>query len=186
MWVMNRLTPPLDHEATRTWAFGPSRPRTAGLMTTTGGLGAAERMTTPSGDPIMTAKFLVPAVRPPVVARPRLLERLSTGVLGPLTLVSAPAGSGKTVLASEWATAGGALGPVIWISLDEEDDLPGVFWSYVLAGLVTRGRAARAGSGPRSVPVWGAAASSSAGWRFPSGSTPWTIRCSCAWPRPCQ
>jgi len=108
-------------------------------MTTTGGLGAAERMTTPSGDPIMTAKFLVPAVRPPVVARPRLLERLSTGVLGPLTLVSAPAGSGKTVLASEWATAGGALGPVIWISLDEEDDLPGVFWSYVLAGLMSGG-----------------------------------------------
>jgi LuxR family maltose regulon positive regulatory protein len=100
---------------------------------------AAERATTPSGDPIMTAKFLVPAVKAPVVARSRLLERLSAGVRGPLTLVSAPAGSGKTVLASAWATSGAPLGPVIWISLDEEDDLVGVFWSYVLAGLVSGG-----------------------------------------------
>ena len=103
------------------------------------GVDAAERATTPGGEPIMTAKFLVPAVKGPVVARPRLLERLSTGVLGPLTLVSAPAGSGKTVLASTWATSGAALGPVVWISLDEEDDLPGVLWSYVLAGLLNLG-----------------------------------------------
>jgi LuxR family maltose regulon positive regulatory protein len=108
-------------------------------MTASADVDAAERATTPCGDPIMTAKFLVPAVKAPVVDRPRLLERLSAGVRGPLTLVSAPAGSGKTVLVSTWAASGAALGPVIWISLDEEDDLPGVFWSYVLAGLVNGG-----------------------------------------------
>jgi LuxR family maltose regulon positive regulatory protein len=108
-------------------------------MTTSADVDAAERATTPCGDPIMTAKFLVPAVKAPVVDRPRLLERLSAGVRGPLTLVSAPAGSGKTVLVSTWAASGAALGPVIWVSLDEEDDLPGVFWSYVLAGLMNGG-----------------------------------------------
>ena len=59
---------------------------------------STQRATTPSGDPIMTAKYLVPAVTAPVVPRPRLFERLTAGVRGPLTLVSAPAGSGKTVL----------------------------------------------------------------------------------------
>jgi LuxR family transcriptional regulator, maltose regulon positive regulatory protein len=96
---------------------------------------STDRATTPSGDPIMTAKFLVPAVTAPVVPRPRLFERLTAGVRGQLTLVSAPAGSGKTVLVSSWVRSCEAPGPVVWISLEEEDQLPGVFWSYVLAGL---------------------------------------------------
>jgi LuxR family maltose regulon positive regulatory protein len=56
-----------------------------------------------------------------------------------LTLVSAPAGCGKTTLAAAWATSGAALGPVAWLSLDEDDDQPGVFWSYVLAALSRAG-----------------------------------------------
>jgi len=98
-----------------------------------------ERATTPSGDPIMTAKFLKPAARAPVVPRPRLFERLTGGARGPLTLVSAPAGSGKTVLVSTWATSGEVPGPLVWISLDEEDHQPGVFWSYVLVALAQAG-----------------------------------------------
>jgi LuxR family maltose regulon positive regulatory protein len=94
-----------------------------------------EQATTPAGDPIMTAKFLVPAVKAPVVPRPRLFESLTAAVRGPLTLVSAPAGSGKTVLVSTWVTSGDAPGPIVWISLEEEDQQPGVFWSYLLAGL---------------------------------------------------
>jgi LuxR family maltose regulon positive regulatory protein len=83
----------------------------------------------------MTSKLLVPAFLSPVIPRARLLERLTEGVRGPLTLISAPAGSGKTLLVSSWVASGVAPGPVVWISLDEEDDAPGVFWSYLLAGL---------------------------------------------------
>jgi LuxR family maltose regulon positive regulatory protein len=100
---------------------------------------AHERAVTPSGDPIMTAKFHVAAIKPAVVMRGRLLDRLSAGARGPLTLISAPAGSGKTVLASSWVGTGAAPGPVTWISLDEEDDRPGIFWSYVLHGLARSG-----------------------------------------------
>src|SRR3954453_17213959 len=94
---------------------------------------------TPAGDPVMTAKFLVPASNAPVLDRPRLVHRLTAAVAGPLTLMSAPAGSGKTVLASSWVRGGDAPGPVGWISLDKEDDLPGVFWTYLLTGLVRAG-----------------------------------------------
>src|SRR6185312_14136483 len=94
-----------------------------------------QRRLTPAGDPIMTAKFLVPVVNAPIVQRGRLIDLMTACVAGPVTLVSAPAGSGKTVLASSWVAAGAAPGPVAWISVDEEDDLPGVFWSYVVTGL---------------------------------------------------
>jgi LuxR family transcriptional regulator, maltose regulon positive regulatory protein len=88
---------------------------------------ALERRLTPVGDPIMTAKFLVPVVNAPVLRRQRLIDLVTACVAGPVTLISAPAGSGKTVLASSWVAAGVAPGPVTWISVDEEDDLPGVF-----------------------------------------------------------
>ena len=102
-----------------------------------GGNQALDRMLTPAGDPVMTAKFLVPVMNAPVLERPRLLRLLTEAVAaGPLTLISAPAGSGKTVLASSWVRAGATPAPVGWISLDEEDDLPGIFWTYLLTGLV--------------------------------------------------
>src|SRR5215207_121276 len=88
---------------------------------------------------MMSVKFRVPAVRPRVVVRPSLVDRVSAGVHGPLTLVSAPAGAGKTVLASAWVSAAAAPGPVTWLTLDEGDEQPGVFWSYVLAGLARGG-----------------------------------------------
>ena len=93
----------------------------------------------PTGDPLMVAKFRVATVRPRVVVRERLLDRMTEGVGGPLTLVSAPAGSGKTVLVSSWVSAGAAPGPVTWVSLDSGDEAPGVFWSYVLEGLSRSG-----------------------------------------------
>lgn len=95
--------------------------------------------TTQTCDPILTAKFRVPATQPWTVARQRLLDRVSLGAGGPLTLVTAPAGSGKTVLAGSWASSGRAPGPVVWLSLDKHDDQPGVVWSYILAGLVRGG-----------------------------------------------
>src|SRR4051812_37691744 len=100
---------------------------------------AFEELLTPAGDPIMTAKFLVPVLNAPVLDRPRLVQQLTAAAAGPLTLISAPAGSGKTVLAGSWVRAGAAPGPVGWIQLDEEDDLPGIFWTYLLTGLERAG-----------------------------------------------
>ena len=96
---------------------------------------ATEHRLTPGGDPIMTAKFLIPASNTPVLQRGRLLDLLTACVSGPVTIVSAPAGSGKTVLASSWVASGAAPGPVTWISLDDEDDVPGIFWTYLITGL---------------------------------------------------
>lgn len=100
---------------------------------------AAVDAATPSGDPLMSAKLRVAEIRSRVVARQRLLDRLRHGARGPLTLVSAPAGSGKTVLASSWVSAGLAPGRVTWITLDSGDDRPGIFWTYVLEGLARSG-----------------------------------------------
>jgi LuxR family maltose regulon positive regulatory protein len=101
--------------------------------------GNGTRPRTPNGDPIMAAKFNLPARRSWTVMRRRLHDRVSQGVAGPLTLICAPAGAGKTMLVSSWVAAGLAPGRVTWITLDEEDDRPGVFWSYVLAGLANSG-----------------------------------------------
>ncbi|MDW4903927.1 LuxR C-terminal-related transcriptional regulator [Streptomyces sp. ADMS] len=68
---------------------------------------------------------------PRCIRRQRLLNRLTTGANGPLTLVTGPAGAGKTTLVAAWARTGTAPGPVVWVSLDG-GDTPGVFWAYVL------------------------------------------------------
>jgi LuxR family maltose regulon positive regulatory protein len=100
----------------------------------------------------MIAKFLVPAPNGPMLRRRRLVDRLSTAVAGnPVTLVCAPAGSGKTVLASSWVATGVVPGTVVWISLDEEDDRPGVFWTYMVSGLERGGVDVEGVGLPRSV-----------------------------------
>ncbi|MGI5526542.1 LuxR C-terminal-related transcriptional regulator [Streptomyces syringium] len=85
-----------------------------------------------SGDPLLTSKVSVPALPGTCVPRQRLLDRLSGGVNGPLTLVSGPAGAGKTTLAVSWAHLATPPGPVAWLTLDTDDNAPGIFWSYVL------------------------------------------------------
>jgi hypothetical protein len=52
--------------------------------------------------PLLATKQYIPAVRPQLVARPRLLERVQAGLLGKLTLIAAPAGFGKTTVLSAW------------------------------------------------------------------------------------
>jgi LuxR family maltose regulon positive regulatory protein len=86
---------------------------------------------------LLTTKLYIPPVRPNQVSRPRLIRRLDEGVrLGHrLTLVSAPAGFGKTTLLSEWAAA--TEGPVAWVSLDKDDNEPGRFLAYLVAALQT-------------------------------------------------
>jgi LuxR family maltose regulon positive regulatory protein len=60
------------------------------------------------------------------------------GLNGPLTLLSAPAGFGKTTLLSAWhATTTGGTVPLAWLSLDAADRDPARFWSYVITALDT-------------------------------------------------
>jgi len=69
-----------------------------------------------------------------VVPRPRITELIAQGTRWcPLTIATGPAGAGKTMALASWAAAG--PGPVAWVGLDEFDDEPEVFWSYVVAAL---------------------------------------------------
>jgi LuxR family maltose regulon positive regulatory protein len=83
---------------------------------------------------LVETKFHQPTPRRTLVARPRLQARLAAAVDARLLLLSAPAGFGKTTLVVDWlATLDGTA--VAWLSLDERDDDPAVFWAYVLASL---------------------------------------------------
>src|SRR5829696_1495970 len=85
--------------------------------------------------PILATKLYVPPPQPRVVLRPRLTERLDEGVHHRLTLVSAPAGFGKTTLLGGWLA--GCERPSAWLSLDERDNDPSRFLSYLVAALQT-------------------------------------------------
>lgn len=87
--------------------------------------------------PLLTTKLYVPPVRPALVPRQRLIERLSAGLREAckLTLVSAPAGFGKTTLLSEWIAARDLRARVAWVSLDEGDNDPARFMAYITAAL---------------------------------------------------
>ena len=85
--------------------------------------------------PILATKLYIPRLRPNVVLRPRLIERLNEGLHGKLTLISAPAGFGKTTLVSEWL-AGGAR-PAAWLSLEDQENDPARFLAYLVAALQT-------------------------------------------------
>ncbi|MFC1878998.1 LuxR C-terminal-related transcriptional regulator [Chloroflexota bacterium] len=83
--------------------------------------------------PLLTTKLYIPTPRASAVARPRLVERLAAGAERRLTLISAPAGFGKTTLAAEWAAISDL--PLAWLSLEEADDQPQRFWAYLAAAL---------------------------------------------------
>src|SRR5947199_6813126 len=85
--------------------------------------------------PILATKLYIPRLRPKVVSRPRLIERLNEGLYRKLTLISAPAGFGKTTLVSEWVE--GIERPTAWLSLDEGDNDPTRFLTYLVAALQT-------------------------------------------------
>ena len=87
--------------------------------------------------PILATKLYIPSPRPQVVPRPRLVERLNEGLSSrrKLTLISAPAGFGKTTLLSEWIVRCGQ--PVAWLSLDEGDNDPARLLTYLIAALQT-------------------------------------------------
>src|SRR5437660_1369873 len=85
--------------------------------------------------PMLATKLYLPRLRPNVVSRPRLISRLNEGLHRKLTLISAPAGFGKSTLVSAWVALCGR--PVAWLSLDEADSDPARFLSYLVAALQT-------------------------------------------------
>ena len=84
---------------------------------------------------LLATKLHHPSIPPKRVQRPHLIQRLNEGLESgrQVTLVSAPAGFGKTTCISEWARA--LDRPVTWLSLDAEDDDPGRFFTYLVAAL---------------------------------------------------
>lgn len=87
--------------------------------------------------PILTTKFYFPPARSSFVSRPRLVEKLEHGLSGPLTLISAPAGYGKTTLMSEWRNGIGREYPLAWLSLDANDNDLARFISYFTFALAS-------------------------------------------------
>ncbi len=86
-------------------------------------------------NPLLSTKLHLPRSHVQLVPRSHLVERLQQGVTGSLTLVSAPAGFGKTTLLAQWLTQSST--PVAWLSLEAEDNDPIRFLSYVIAALQT-------------------------------------------------
>ena len=98
----------------------------------------------PVSTPILMTKLYIPPTRPELVPRPRLIERLNEGLHHKLTLISAPAGFGKTTLIADWGlriaestTPQSAIRnpKLCWLSLDEGDNDPARFLTYFVAAL---------------------------------------------------
>ena len=92
--------------------------------------------------PILSTKLHIPPPRPSIVRRPRLIEHLNEGLAAgrKLTLISAPAGFGKTTLVSEWLAGRGGVTlplPAAWLSLDAGDSDPVRFLAYLVTAVQT-------------------------------------------------
>jgi LuxR family transcriptional regulator, maltose regulon positive regulatory protein len=92
---------------------------------------------------LLKTKLFIPPSRTHLVIRPRLIKRLDDGMNYKLTLISAPAGFGKTTLVSSWINKLEQVHPgaenikVCWISLDKRDNDAIIFWQYVVAAFQT-------------------------------------------------
>src|SRR5215472_1044286 len=82
---------------------------------------------------VLATKLRIPRIRPDLMTRPRLVERLEEASQHELVLVSAPPGFGKSTLLADWARSTDR--PVAWLSLDPDDNDSSRFWRYVVAAL---------------------------------------------------
>jgi LuxR family maltose regulon positive regulatory protein len=86
--------------------------------------------------PLLATKLLVPSARVDSVHRPRLIAQLDAATQAPLTIISAPAGFGKTTLVCAWHAAGsGKDVPLAWLSLEPNDNNLERFFTYLIAAL---------------------------------------------------
>ncbi|HEV2659546.1 MAG TPA: LuxR family transcriptional regulator, partial [Ktedonobacteraceae bacterium] len=86
---------------------------------------------------LFTTKLQVPLTRPYHIARPRLVQQLKGALKCKLTLVSAPAGYGKTTALIDWQRLRRSAQPLAWLSLDQDDNDPRRFWQHVTRALRT-------------------------------------------------
>jgi LuxR family maltose regulon positive regulatory protein len=105
---------------------------------------------------LVATKLLVPPARPGQVTRARLLRLLDAALTRPLTLVTAPAGFGKTTLVGAWLRE--SVAQSAWLMLDEEDDVPGRFLDYLITAV--RGMDDRAGTSAQTLIESGTGAAS--------------------------
>ncbi len=122
-------------------AAGTAAGTPAGTPAGAGRTGVPEADAVQAGKPVQVAvpllepKLLLPRLHQPLVERSRLLARLDTALEHKLTVLTAPAGFGKTTLVRQWIAgrrARGNLPPVAWVSLDAGDNDPVRFWRYVI------------------------------------------------------
>ncbi|TFD28366.1 LuxR C-terminal-related transcriptional regulator [Cryobacterium cryoconiti] len=108
--------------------------------------------------PVLATKLFIPRLRSGAVPRPRLVERLQEGLRAgrKLLLISAPAGFGKTTLLTEWIADAQRRDPLLrvgWLSLDESDNDPSRFLTYLTNALQRADPAIGAGAAVLTLPV---------------------------------
>ncbi|GAB3068798.1 LuxR C-terminal-related transcriptional regulator [Micromonospora schwarzwaldensis] len=111
---------------------------------------AAGPPTMADGPPLLASRLAPPAPPEPLLRRPRLVDRLERGAAGPVTLLLAPAGWGKTTVLSDWAQVQRAGPAPVWVTVAEGDSTDRL-WAYLAAAL----RAAVAGDPGAGPPVPG-------------------------------
>src|ERR1700729_232716 len=114
------------------------------MVTSTGARSAGRSRAPASGaeNPVLTSKITMPSVPAWAVGRPQIDNLIADGARGPLTTVTGPPGSGKTMAIASWAAGNSDPATLVWITLDDYDNRPEVFWSYVVAALRRAGIAA--------------------------------------------
>jgi LuxR family maltose regulon positive regulatory protein len=118
------------------------------MATNAAGQAACARQLTVSAVPILASKITAPDEPAWAVPRPRITTLIAQGTRWcPLTVLTAPAGSGKTTALALWSAT--EPGPVAWVRADEFDNRPGIFWAHVVAALRRSGAAMPATPGAR-------------------------------------
>jgi len=88
--------------------------------------------------PLLSTKLHIPPLYPDEIARPTLMERLDAVRYKKIGLLSAPAGFGKTTLVAQWlkeSQSQNKINKVSWLTLEESDSNPIIFWTYFIAGM---------------------------------------------------
>ncbi len=108
-----------------------------------------------AASPLLADKLRIPRPGVAVLARPRVAARIDAAVSCPVTLITGPAGAGKTMAAAQWAAARPPGRRPAWVTLDADDADPARFWQYVIASLAAGGVATPPeGVSPADAPRW--------------------------------